>query len=789
MKRYTSSIKILQLIITFFLLFQPNFLLFSNQTILARPENISMGNSVWMHIDTFFQQNNTQINNFVLTLKIGNINNVIILAKNIDGTITYPSAIGVKSYSNDFMSNFVKLMKSSGIKVYFYFPINTDPSWLTNNKQDIAYQVGTKGSKIPTADPEKKLINLTSKRYRNYIVKLVEEAINKYSIDGVQLDYIRYSNGLYGFSKEELTEAKQRKISITKIIDFTYQTFIDPGDWNTILKKYDEADPDVLAWAKLRKDIVYDFTLQIANSVKYKNIQIGSTLVSSGANAEAYTAIHFGQNWEKMSSILNFVTPMAYHGSRNDVKKFVGEICLGAIAKIKSPCKIAIGIQANSTTTEKMMDAIQTTKKFNLGFVLFRIGTFAFSSFDFFPLNKDQTVLKLIIHNNIEGKQIKGFEIRNTGNILTLLNSPVNFQLRSQNETSINFFNKKAITYGELLQFEFNLNWNWEKSKTIFAPTLIVSDEKNEFPTLNVAFFSIDQVIIDLNKQNTFYKGQILQKNIVKIENQKSWISIDGLNQIFGFEVEIISQQIVIRYKNSQLIVTQSNKMGQFFLEGQMYLLEDQSFFSNQGYLPLKELMNLFRIHISYNMQEKKVFCSSLTRDIPGSVFGTMNNLSPLELWISDASEVLIDLEDFLSNSFYSETFKNHVSGRRLRIIIKNGKYSFLETEKIIHLITDEIEKQMIPDTFSYFISQNTNWKLIPINREIFTDSQEIAMETNKIGYPSILLINKFNYSSKSSIGKVYFDMSDQNIIDKINMIQFESKNARSLFFLTNLKF
>jgi hypothetical protein len=419
MKRFTYLKKILLITLSFLLVFQFSFYHSSKQNISAKSESLSVGNSAWMHIDTFFQQTNSQIKNFALTLKLGKIDNVFILAKNIDGTITYPSRVGLKCYSNNTMENFVALMKSNDIKVYFYFPINTDPAWLKVNIQDTAFQAGTKGSKTPIPDPAKKLINLTSKNYRNYIVRLMEEAIKEYSIDGVQLDYMRYTNGLFGFSKEELAEANKRKISMGNIIDYTYQTFLVPGDWKTILNKYDEADPDVLAWAKLREDIVFDFTLQIVNSIKNYHIQIGSTLVSSGANAKAYTAIHFGQNWERMSSILNLVTPMAYHGSNNDVKKFVSEICIGATTKIKSPCKIAIGIQANETSTEKMMEAIQTVKEHNLNFILFRIGTFAFTSYDFSPINKEQTSLKLIIANHVEGKQLKGIEIKNTGNILT----------------------------------------------------------------------------------------------------------------------------------------------------------------------------------------------------------------------------------------------------------------------------------------------------------------------------------------------------------------------------------
>ncbi|MBA4318884.1 MAG: hypothetical protein C0412_10825, partial [Flavobacterium sp.] len=63
------------------------------------------------------------------------------------------------------------------------------------------------------------------------------------------------------------------------------------------------------------------------------------------------------------------------------------------------------------------------------------------------------------------------------------------------------------------------------------------------------------------------------------------------------------------------------------------------------------------------------------------------------------------------------------------------------------------------------------------------------AFESKKLGSISLLLINKSNSTIKSFPGIVYFDMTDQNITDKINMILFESINSKSLFFSTNLKF
>jgi hypothetical protein len=306
---------------------------------------------------------------------------------------------------------------------------------------------------------------------------------------------------------------------------------------------------------------------------------------------------------------------------------------------------------------------------------------------------------------------------------------------------------------------------------------------------LNAGCCTFDQLAIDQKTQTIQYKGQNLQKNIIKFENQKTWISIAGLDQILGFKIVDNLHQIEVLQNKSRFIVNQYEKKGHFFLGETCYTIEGESFFSHPGYLPLRELMSLFRIYVSYNQKDNMIFCTALNRNIPCSVYGRINSLSPLELWITDSSEILIDLDDLLSNSFYVEMYKIHLSGRSVRIITKNTKYTFYDTEKLIQLITDEEENLIVPDQFSYFIHQNLDWKLIPLHRTILTDSPSLYIESRKKGFPAIIIMDQSSFSSSQDPIDGYYDMSNQTTSDSINIIQSELKNIRSLYFLSNLKF
>lgn len=788
MKRLTKI-----LLICFFLLFVTLFQ--ENHNIaLSNPNHLpdqSLGNSVWMHIDTFFNCDEKQIEQFSLTLNLTKIKNVFILAKNIDGTTTYPSKISLKCYSKDVMKVMTTALRNNGLKVFFYYPINTDPAWIKNNYLDIAYQIGKSSGKKPIPDPTNKLVNLTSEKYQQYIIRLIEEAIRQYSIDGIQLDYIRYTNGSIGFSKEEIEKASQRNIPMEKIIDLTYQTFVNPGDWKTILTRYDQGDQDVLAWTKLREDIVFEFTKRIVDGLAKKTIEIGSTLVSSGANKKAYTAVHFGQNWERLSSILDFVTPMAYHESAEDVEKFVDSICIGAIQKIHTKCKIGIGIQANSTSTSKMMSAINIVKKHNMDFVLFRIGTFSFVNYDFFPVSQNRFTFKMLISNYVESRSIQGLTIQNTGNLFSIESYSPNTILKSQTDTSIQIILKSFLANNNTDTFDLFSTWNGVNSKSCFGITIVASDGKNEIPTFNASSFAIQQLKIDLKTLKSSYNNQAIQEESILLENQKTWIKISTLHSLFKFEVETTPTQTICKRQSTKLVLNNVEKKGILSLDNFDILLDNASFFSHPGYVPLRDLMELFRINLVYNKSVNSIFCTCFSRANEGSFFIQLKNDDTFNLMLTDSTEVLIDFDDYLSNSFYKEASKIHLSGRKLHVLIDVDRFGVQESERIIKLATDGKSNLMIPDQFSYKIYKNFDWKSIPIHRSIILNDVDFYHDYAEMvnsGHKTIVLINKDSVPNNQIYDHAYFTVSCQRLEDQERRKLFKVKVLRNLYLLLNSK-
>ena len=236
--------------------------------------------------------------------------------------------------------------------------------------------------------------------------------------------------------------------------------------------------------------------------MKEFNKEFGISLVSSGAfdgkykdngsESKAYAAIHFGQSYERLSSISNYATPMAYHGTREDPYQFIKSVLEGSLKKINKNCKISLGIQANNTSTEKMNNAIKPLIESNIGFVLFRIGTFCLVNYDIVPTSRNEVKLKFSVYNSMEVGLVKGIEFKNYSEIFSLekdqLSKYPNWDIK---ENRIKFYSDLLVKNLKLDDFNLTLIIDFTKSKDFFSPYFICSSEKTDFPTYSNSLFNI----------------------------------------------------------------------------------------------------------------------------------------------------------------------------------------------------------------------------------------------------------------------------------------------------------
>ncbi|MBC7195241.1 MAG: hypothetical protein H5U37_06265, partial [Caldisericia bacterium] len=346
-------------------------LLFSSFSFKFKEKNFDLGNGIWIHIDTFENVKDEDLDNLCKFLIKRNIRNVFILAKDLNGELLY------KKYEKTLLK-INKFFKNYYIRIHFYIPIGYDEKFLKENPEEASYHSPDKENYNTYPDKDLKVVNLNSKKYLNYIKKIVKELIYYYDAEGIQLDYIRYPNVYFGYDEWVKKELLSRGGNWDKIMNIFRK-----GD--NIFTLFDEQDKDILLLSKVRSEVVTNFANEIKsfiNSIS-KEILFSVTLIQSGSSFLSYKEggkdsfpygfLHFGQDYKSLSEICDFVSPLAYHKNYEKDIEWVREIIRNTKKKVSS--KILCGIQANDTN-ENLEKLIKITEEENVNFSLFRLGTF-----------------------------------------------------------------------------------------------------------------------------------------------------------------------------------------------------------------------------------------------------------------------------------------------------------------------------------------------------------------------------------------------------------------------------
>jgi|GEM_PF-2520274 len=687
--------------IVFFVFFCPiSFPILISRTDTVPP--IPFGNAVWMHVDTYQKADQETLRNLGLFFRLQGINKVILLGKNINGTVPYPSHIALQSNQTDLMKQLVAQLQQQQIRVYFYFPVNTDPLWIRHHPEDVAYQMGSDSPTDIRPDPEKKLVNLTSQAYIQYISNLCTEAITLFSLDGIQLDYIRYRNGQYGFSESENKRALNRQIDLTRIQSLTYQTFVKPGDWKTLLQQYDQKDPDVLGWAKVREDIITEFVSAVKQSVKTKsNASIGVTLVSSGASADAYTAIHFGQKWERLSGLIDFATPMAYHGSEPNPGEYVSKICEGVLHKINPTCAVSIGLQAHATSTEKLQEVVRAVRDKQMTYTLFRVGTFAFSHMEMTPCSSDKIDLHISWLNGIENQSLTAVSIEKTGSALW----------QDSNKSPLKWSFSHPSQTGESDSMSVTLKTDWNQAADCCLPQLILHSVSSAVPTLQHASWQTTHILYNVSNQTCQVNDTTISPVFLKVLAGVTWVDLRSLPTALSLQVFRDGHTYSVWDKKNGMRIEYRSGFVQIHYRIASDWMESEQLTTTQeeGWLPAKAFFQFFRYKTAYHKAKKLVHFIRWESVLPSSV--ALSCQIPIQddhlFLINDA--VWIEWEEFFQTSFYSFAEQVHRFGRQVVLYVTDKDIQQIQPETVFFMMNSAMRRNCIPDDYLFWLNTPTS--------------------------------------------------------------------------------
>lgn len=328
------------------------------------------------------------------------INQVFLLVKGYSGKVCYPSQSAPTLYpGKDVLREMLDACHQRGIKVHAWFVFNADSQWGQAHPDDAMYHVGKpdawiQGPYSKKKDPEKIPICPLSRAYRSHLTGLIQEVLDRYDVDGIHLDYIRYGHMAYCFCPRHRELAVRNGISVEKLRQAIYETCFAPRKQNGhYVELYRDGDPDIVRWVGLRQEEVNLAIQEIRHLVKKKNAALplsAAFMPEGGETDDAFALCHYGQNYATAGALVDFILPMTYSKTAEGIAR----VALNAEKKSGRPAYGGIwaceedrdaGVSRSDETEGRgvraklpelgLREKVETLRRSGVkGFVLFRYG-------------------------------------------------------------------------------------------------------------------------------------------------------------------------------------------------------------------------------------------------------------------------------------------------------------------------------------------------------------------------------------------------------------------------------
>ena len=193
------------------------------------------------------------------------------------------------------------------------------------------------------------------------VYAVATDLVERYEIDGIHLDYVRYPSGAFDYSRGTLDRFRiwmNGRITDDQSAEFSVASVQDP-------LALVEAFPE--PWAEFRRDQITDLVERIYVGVKRRRPK---ALVSVAVFPDAQESfLHLYQDWEGWlrRGIVDVVAPMAYNPDDG-----LFDQAISYAAEVGGPQRVWAGVGAYLTTYEGILSKIDIAQRIGVrGFLLF----------------------------------------------------------------------------------------------------------------------------------------------------------------------------------------------------------------------------------------------------------------------------------------------------------------------------------------------------------------------------------------------------------------------------------
>ena len=193
------------------------------------------------------------------------------------------------------------------------------------------------------------------------VYAVATDLVERYEIDGIHLDYVRYPSGAFDYSRGALD--RFRIWFDARITDDRRPEFDMVSEQNPL--SLVEAFPE--RWAEFRRSQITELVERIYVGVKRRRPEV---LVSAAVLPDAQDSFHHRyQDWEGWlrKGIVDVVAPMAYNPDDD-----LFDQAIRHAAEVGGPERVWAGVGAYLTTYEGILSKIDITQRIGVrGFLLF----------------------------------------------------------------------------------------------------------------------------------------------------------------------------------------------------------------------------------------------------------------------------------------------------------------------------------------------------------------------------------------------------------------------------------
>jgi uncharacterized lipoprotein YddW (UPF0748 family) len=312
---------------------------------------------VWIHPGFFGTEKSAATLKIQSTLdeyqKAG-INTLIILVKNTSGHVYYDSEIGIKdpAWNWDFFAVFLEEANKRKMIVHPWFCVFTESAILGKIREHPEWLIRSKKNEIVT------IANPALPDVRQYEISLMIELINKYPVDWIHLDYIRFpcEPTEVFFSFDPVTRAQFKEYS-----------GIDP----LTIKAMDSGNMLWNEWIKWNSEQVTIFVRELKETLKNskRKISISAAVFPDPDNAK----VLIGQDWARWAEegLVEMLCPMFYTNNQGFFEKYTKRAAEIAKGHCQMCTGIGIGTSHNQNTPDGMIKQLKTSEAQGANGVIF----------------------------------------------------------------------------------------------------------------------------------------------------------------------------------------------------------------------------------------------------------------------------------------------------------------------------------------------------------------------------------------------------------------------------------